>query len=75
MNKNKLPMRSGVGVVVLNNENKFSYSFRTTEKKKQITNILIEEPKPFINNYKFIKGFEKGRLNLNSQKIGNISNI
>ena len=40
---------------------------------KQITNILIEEPKPFINNYKFIKGFEKGRLNLNSQKIGNIS--
>ena len=58
---------------VLNNENKFSYSFRTTEKKKQITNILIEEPKPFINNYKFIKGFEKGRLNLNSQKIGNIS--
>ena len=53
----------------LNRTNKISYSFRTTEKNEKITNILIQEPKPFINNYKFIKGFEEGVLNLNSTKI------
>jgi len=53
----------------LNRTNKISYSFRTTAKNEKITNILIQEPKPFINNYKFIKGFEEGVLNLNSIKI------
>ena len=58
---------------ILENKKKFSYSYRTTTKKEKITNILIEEPKPFINNYKFIKGFEEGKLKLNSIKIDNIS--
>ncbi len=53
----------------LNRTNKISYSFRTTARNEKITNILIQEPKPFINNYKFIKGFEEGVLNLNSTKI------
>ncbi len=58
---------------VLNNKNKFSYSYRTTIKNEKITNIVIEEPKPFINNYKFIKGFEEGILKLNSTKIDSTS--
>ena len=58
---------------VLNNKNKFSYSYRTTSKNEKITNIVIEEPKPFINNYKFIKGFEEGVLKLNSTKIDSTS--
>ena len=41
--------------------------------KRKITNILIQDPKPFINNYKFIKGFEEGELKLNSMKIENNS--
>ncbi len=53
--------------------NKFSYSFRTTAKDEKITNIEIHRPRPFINNYKFIKGFEEGILKLNSTKIDNIS--
>ena len=53
--------------------NKFSYSYRTTVKNEKITNIIIEEPKPFINNYKFIKGFDEGSLKLNSFKIDNKS--
>ncbi len=57
----------------LERENKFTYSYRTTAKNEKITNILIEEPKPFINNYKFIKGFEEGVLKLNSLKIDNNS--
>ena len=58
---------------VLDKEKKFTYSFRTTIKNEKITNIIIEKPKPFINNYKFIKGFEKGKLKLNSTKINNTS--
>ncbi len=58
---------------VLDEKNKFSYSLRTTLKDERITNIFIKEPKPFINNYKFIKGFEDGELNLVSIKIENTS--
>ncbi len=58
---------------ILENKKKFSYSFRTTTKNEKITNIFIQDPKPFINNYKFIKGFEEGELKLNSMKIENNS--
>ncbi len=58
---------------VLDKENQFSYSYRTTSKNEKITNITIEEPKPFINNYKFIKGFSEGELKLSSIKINNTS--
>ncbi len=58
---------------ILDNKKKFSYSYRTTLKNEKITNIFIDGPKPFINNYKFIKGFEEGELKLNSTKIDNTS--
>ena len=58
---------------VLENNKKFSYSYRTTSKNEKITNIFIDGPKPFINNYKFIKGFDEGELKLNSMKIDNTS--
>ena len=58
---------------VLENNKKFSYSYRTTIKNEKITNIFIDGPKPFINNYKFIKGFDEGELKLNSMKIDNTS--
>ncbi len=57
----------------LENNKKFSYSYRTTIKNEKITNILIDGPKPFINNYKFINGFDEGELKLNSMKIDNTS--
>ena len=68
---NKLILAKANGI--LNKENEFTYSYRTTIKDEKITNIIIEEPKPFINNYKFIKGFEEGKLKLNSIKIDNTS--
>ncbi len=58
---------------VLENNKKFSYSYRTTIKNEKITNIFIDGPKPFINNYKFIKGFSEGKLKFNSIKIDNTS--
>ena len=68
---NKLILAKANGV--LNKENQFSYSYRTTAKNEKITNIFIQEPKPFINNYKFIKGFDEGELKLSSIKIDNTS--
>ena len=68
---NKLILAKANGV--LDKENQFSYSYRTTAKNEKITNIFIQEPKPFINNYKFIKGFDEGELKLSSIKIENTS--
>ena len=68
---NKLILAKANGV--LDKENQFSYSYRTTAKNEKITNISIQEPKPFINNYKFIKGFDEGELKLSSIKIDNTS--
>ena len=68
---NKLILAKANGV--LEKESQLSYSFRTTSKNEKITNIIIEEPKPFINNYKFIKGFDEGELKLTSIKIDNTS--
>ena len=68
---NKLILAKANGV--LDKENQFSYSYRTTAKNEKITNIFIQEPKPFINNYKFIKGFDEGELKLSSIKIDNTS--
>ena len=36
--------------------------------KPRVSKWLVE-PRPFLNNYKFIKGFEEGELRLNSMKI------
>ncbi len=68
---NKLILAKANGV--LDKENQFSYFYRTTAKNEKITNIFIQEPKPFINNYKFIKGFDEGELKFSSIKIDNTS--
>ncbi len=46
----------------LNNKKKFALSIFTNSKKQKITNLEIEEPEPFIKNFKFIKGFKEGKL-------------
>ena len=46
----------------LNNESKFMLDISTNKQNKKITNIEIDQPEPFIKNYKFIKGFKEGRL-------------
>ncbi len=46
----------------LDNKRKFALSIFTNDKKQKITNLEIEEPEPFIKNFKFIKGFKEGKL-------------
>ena len=47
---------------LLNKENNFSLNINTNSKDEKITNLFIENPEPFIKNYKFIKGFNEGKL-------------
>tara|TARA_B100000965_G_scaffold335534_1_gene301433 strand:- start:688 stop:3276 length:2589 start_codon:yes stop_codon:yes gene_type:complete len=58
--KNKI--HSGRISAQLNDKNDFSFNVKTNENQEKVTNLFIDNPKPFIQNYKFIKGFEEGKL-------------
>ncbi len=55
----------------INNKNDFSLSIKTNSGDEKVTNLFIEEPEPFIKNYKFIKGFTEGKLSYGSIEKNN----
>ena len=55
----------------INNKNDFSLSIKTNSRDEKVTNLFIEEPEPFIKNYKFIKGFTEGKLSYESIEKNN----
>ena len=55
----------------INNKNDFSLSIKTNSRDEKATNLFIDEPGPFIKNYKFIKGFTKGKLSYGSIEKNN----
>ena len=55
----------------INNKNDFSLSIKTNSRDEKVTNLFIEEPEPFMKNYKFIKGFTEGRLSFGSIEKNN----
>ena len=55
----------------INNKNDFSLSIKTNSRDEKVTNLFIEEPEPFIKNYKFIKGFTDGKLSYESIEKNN----
>ncbi|MDC2968508.1 hypothetical protein OAY16_00330 [Candidatus Pelagibacter sp.] len=55
----------------INKKNDFSLSIKTNSRNEKVTNLFIEEPGPFIKNYKFIKGFTKGKLSYGSIEKNN----
>ena len=57
----------------LNKTKDFTLNINSNSKKEKITNLFIEEPAPFITNYKFIKGFEEGKLSYGSIEKNNIT--
>ena len=57
----------------LNKTKDFTLNINTNSNKEKITNLFIEEPAPFIKNYKFIKGFEEGKLSYGSIEKNNIT--
>ncbi len=58
----------------INNKNDFSLSIKTNSRDEKVTNLFIGEPEPFINNYKFIKGFTEGKLSYGSIEKNNKTN-
>ena len=52
---------------------KMILTINTNEKNEKITTLFSSYPKPLVNQYKFIKGFEDGILDFQSIKKGNIS--
>ena len=58
----------------LNKKNEFSLNIKTNSRNQKITNLFINEPEPFIKNYKFLKGFSEGSLSYESIETDNKSN-
>ena len=58
----------------LNNKNDFNLNIKTNSKKEKITNLIIDNPEPFIKHYEFIKGFSEGNLSYNSIEKNGIRN-
>ena len=50
-----------------------NFTIRSTSNEK-ITTLYSDLAKPFVNRYKFIKGFEEGNLDFYSIKQNNVSN-
>ena len=58
----------------LNNKNDFNLNIKTNSKKEKITNLIIDNPEPFIKHYEFIKGFSEGNFSYNSIEKNGITN-
>ena len=56
------------------NQNKINLSIITNSNLETITKLSSTYPKPLIERYDFIKGFDDGYLNFYSSKKGDISN-
>ncbi len=52
---------------------RINFTIRSTSNEK-ITTLYSDLAKPFVNRYKFIKGFEEGNLNFHSIKQNNVTN-
>ena len=56
------------------NGEKFEFNVNETQNKEIVTQIFTGYPKPIVQRYKFIEGFDEGTLNFQSIKKNNISN-
>ena len=52
---------------------RITLTINTNENNEKTTTLFSSYPKPLVNRYKFIKGFEEGVLDFQSIKKGNIS--
>jgi hypothetical protein len=55
------------------NGKKLTLTINTNSTNEKITTLFSDYPKPLVNQYKFIKGFEEGVLDFSSIKKGGIS--
>ena len=57
----------------LSDNQRINFNIRSNSNEK-ITTLYSDIAKPFVNRYKFIKGFEEGNLDFHSIKQNNVSN-
>ena len=55
------------------NNKELKLTINTTKNGEKVTTLFSDYPKPLVNRYKFIKGFEKGTLDFQSVKKTNVS--
>ena len=53
---------------------RINFTIRSTTPNEKITTLYSDVANPFVNRYKFIKGFEEGSLDFHSIKQNNVSN-
>ena len=55
------------------NNKELKLTISTAKNGEKVTTLFSDYPKPIVNRYKFIKGFEKGTLDFQSTKKANVS--
>jgi hypothetical protein len=55
------------------NGDKFLFSIKSTNNNETVTMLYSDRAKPFVSNYKFIKGFKDGVIDFHSIKKNNVS--
>ena len=55
------------------NGDKFLFSIKSTSNNETVTKLYSDRAKPFVSNYKFIKGFKDGVIDFHSIKKNNVS--
>jgi len=55
------------------NNRKIILTINKNENNEKVTTLFSEHPKPLVERYKFIKGFEDGVLDFQSKKKNNVS--
>ena len=55
------------------NNKKINFTIKTSDKGEKITTLFSNEAKPLVDRYKFINGFEEGKLDFYSIKNNEVS--
>ena len=59
---------------VFENDGKFKLDVKTLNNNQKITSFYSDNAEPFVMHYKFIKGFQEGKIDFYSVKENNMSN-
>ena len=59
---------------LFDNNRKFNLDVKTLKNSQKVTSFYSDHAEPFVQHYKFIKGFKDGKIDFYSVKKGNLSN-
>ena len=59
---------------IFEDDGKFKLDVKTLNNNQKITSFYSDNAEPFVKNYKFVKGFNGGKIDFYSVKVNNVSN-